>query len=212
MFCAAPERNRVSRKCVPKRSFGTREIDSRHAPHSTPHALLRLLAWSLVVVLPAAGCRAYQFGDQSLYPSYIQTVYVPVFECSSFRRGLGEWLTEAVEKEIELKTPYKVVGSPDNADSVLSGRITNEGKRMTIPAPTGDTRMGEYHMQVQVRWVDRRGNVLREGVPVPLDPALATVGASVNFVPEMGQSIATAQQQAIEKLARHIVCLMEAPW
>jgi hypothetical protein len=47
---------------------------------------------------------------------------------------------------------------------------------------------------------------------VPLDPALATVGASVNFVPEMGQSIATAQQQAIEKLARHIVCLMEAPW
>jgi hypothetical protein len=81
-----------------------------------------------------------------------------------------------------------------------------------IPAPTGDTRMGQYHMQVQVRWVDRRGNVLREGVPVPVDPALATIGASANFVPEMGQSISTAQQQAIESLARHVVGLMETPW
>jgi hypothetical protein len=166
----------------------------------------------LLAVLLAGGCRAYQFGDQSLYPSYIQTVYVPIFESTSFRHGLGEWLTEAVQKEIELKTPYKVVGSPDGADSVLSGRIVNEGKRMTIPSPTGDTRMGEYHLQVQVRWVDRRGNVLREGVPVPLDPALASVGTAVNFVPEMGQSMSTAQQQAIEKVARHIVCLMETPW
>jgi hypothetical protein len=160
----------------------------------------------------ASGCRAYQFGDQTLYPSYIQTVYVPVFESSSFRRGLGEWLTEAVQKQIELKTPYKVVGSPDGADSVLSGRIIGEGKSMLVPAPTGDARLGQYRMQVQVRWVDRRGNVLRDEVPVPLDPALATVGANVNYVPEMGQSIATVQQQAIEKMAQHIVGLMETPW
>ena len=190
------------------------QLDSCPAPHTprpTSHSLLWLLAWPLLAALLAGGCRTYQFGNQTLYPSYIQTVYVPVFESTSFRRGLGEWLTEAVQKEIELKTPFKVVGSPDGADSVLSGRIVNEGKRMTIPAPTGDTRMGEYHMQVQVRWVDRRGNVLREGVPMPLDPALATVGATSNFVPEMGQSMSTAQQQAIQKLARHIVGLMETP-
>jgi hypothetical protein len=158
------------------------------------------------------GCRTYQFGNQTLYPSYIQTVYVPIFESSSFRRGLGEWLTEAVQKQIELKTPYKVVGSLDGADSVLSGRITGEGKTMQVPAPTGDTRLGQYRMQVQVRWVDRRGNVLRDEIPVPLDPALASVGATANFVPEMGQSIATAQQEAIDKLAQQIVCLMETPW
>jgi hypothetical protein len=158
-----------------------------------------------------AGCAPYQVGNQTLYPSYIQTVYVPMFQSTSFRRNLGEWLTEAVIKEIELKTPYKVVSTPD-ADSTLSGRITIEGKNLLIPDPSDETRYGQMRFQVQVRWVDRRGNVLRDGVPIPLDPALATIGATSDFVFETGQSIATAQQQSMQRLARQIVGLMEAPW
>ena len=77
--------------------------------------------------LSSPGCAGYQLGNQSLYPSDIKTVFVPVFECDSFRRNLGERLTEAVVKEIERKTPYKVVGSPD-ADSILAGRIITERK------------------------------------------------------------------------------------
>ena len=55
----------------------------------------------------------------------IQTIRVPVFQSSSFRRDLGEQLTEAVVKEIEKRTPYKVVRDA-SADSVLIGRITSE--------------------------------------------------------------------------------------
>ena len=73
-----------------------------------------------------SGCAGYQIGNQTLYPAHISTVYVPVIESASFRRNLAEWLTEAVVKEIELKTPYKVVGSP-SADSILSGRLAGEG-------------------------------------------------------------------------------------
>ena len=40
----------------------------------------------------------------------VSTVYVPMIESGSYRRDLGERLTEAVAKQIELKTPYKVVG------------------------------------------------------------------------------------------------------
>src|SRR6266481_1806454 len=82
-----------------------------------------------IVMLAGGGCAGYRFGAASLYPPDIQTVYVPVFESNSFRRNLGEWLTEAVCKEIELKTPYKVVGTP-NADSVLTGKITSDTKRV----------------------------------------------------------------------------------
>ena len=53
-----------------------------------------------------------------------------MFESVSFRRDLGERLTEAVMKQIEEKTPYKVVSDP-NADSMLSGRIAQESKRVT---------------------------------------------------------------------------------
>ena len=60
-------------------------------------------------------------------------------ESSSFRRNLGERLTEAVQKEIELKTPYKVTGDP-SADSELRGRIVGEGKRVVIESRTGEPR------------------------------------------------------------------------
>jgi hypothetical protein len=36
--------------------------------------------------------------------------------------------------------------------------------------------------------------------------------ATGNFAPEVGQSLTTATQQAIDAMARQIVDLMEAPW
>jgi len=57
-------------------------------------------------------------GTRTLYPPDIHTVYVPIIESNSYRRQLGEWLTEAVAKEIENVTPFKVVNTPE-ADSVL---------------------------------------------------------------------------------------------
>ena len=38
------------------------------------------------------------------------------------------------------------------------------------------------------------------------------VDSQAYLVPEMGQSSATAQQVAIDRLAEQIVGLMEAPW
>src|SRR5688500_10305880 len=74
-----------------------------------------------------SGCAGYQVGQRSLYRPDIRTVYVPVVQSNSFRRYLGERLTEAIVKEIELKTPYKVVDS-DAADSVLTVKLVSESK------------------------------------------------------------------------------------
>lgn len=164
-----------------------------------------------VVLLLLCGCAAYQIGNQSLYPAEIRTVYVPVFQSNSFRRNLGERLTEAVAKEIEARTPYKVVGDP-NADSVLSGSIVGEGKRVLVPALTGDAREIQTHMHVEVSWVDRKGRMLRENDAVACPPEIADIEGTGNIVPEVGQSVATAQQQAICRLAQQIVGLMEKPW
>ena len=115
------------------------------------------LSWYLCItlLLTLAGCSAYRVGTSSLYPPDIQTVYVPMFESDSFRRYLGERLTEAVIKEIELQTPYKVVGSPQ-ADSVLTGRIINEAKRVIVENRFDEPRNIEYNIAVQISWVDRK--------------------------------------------------------
>jgi hypothetical protein len=165
----------------------------------------------LVLLAAVGGCAGYRFGNASLFPADIRTVYVPVFESSSFRRDLGEQLTEAVVKEIEKRTPYKVVRDP-NADSVLSGRIVGETKNLIEQTRNGDPRESEVHLQVKVTWLDRRSNVIRQCPPVAVPPTCVSVGATSDIVPEVGQSIATGQQQAIKQLAQQIVSLMEAPW
>ena len=165
----------------------------------------------LVGILSLAGCGRYRFGAASLYPPDIQTVYVPVFESNSFRRGLSEWLTEAVCKEIELKTPYKVVGTPQ-ADSVLTGKLTGDTKRVIIEDKFDYPREVEANIVVEVRWVNRRGDLINQATSVPLPQDLVLLSAPGTQVAEFGQSLSTAQLQSIQSLATQIVSLMEMPW
>ncbi len=156
------------------------------------------------------GC-AYRFGACSLYPPDVRTVAVPIVQTSTLRRGLGERLTDAIIREIESKTPLKVV-SVANADSILVGRLTADDKGVLLYAPTGENRNLQLNFRIEVSWQDRRGVNLRNPQAVPFPDSLATIDQSQNFISEAGQTIATAQQQAIQRLAEQIVGLMEAPW
>ena len=173
---------------------------------------MKLSATCLLIclLLGCAPLNTYRFGNDTLYAADIHTIYVPMFESDSFRYNLGPWLTEAVAKEIELKTDYKVVGNP-NADSVLSGRITADTKRVVVEDRNDQPRETEYNIQVQIVWARRDGGVIMQNA-CPLPPAILEVGQSASLVPEFGESIATAQQEAIQKLAEQIVAMMETPW
>ena len=139
------------------------------------------------------------------------TIHVPVFESDSFRRNLGERLTEAVVKEIESRTPYKVVGSTD-ADSILSGRIVAERKRAVAENINDDVRDIETDMTVEVRWISRRGEMLMQRSSMPFGPLNVTISEDSQFFPEAGQSLEVAQQNVIDQLAREIVGQMEVWW
>jgi hypothetical protein len=176
----------------------------RRSPHR-----LTLAAAAALLVLHGAGCSGYRVGVGTLYPADVQTVFVPVFESESFRPRLGEQLTEAVAKEIESKTTFKVVGDPA-ADTILTGRIIEDRKRALVENRFDDVRELETTLVVHVTWSRRDGHVLMEH-HLPLDPTLEVVG-SASVVPEVGQSVATAHQKAIRKIAQQIVGMMEAPW
>jgi hypothetical protein len=164
-----------------------------------------------LAALTLGGGAGYQIGNRSLYPTHIETVYVPTIDCGSFRRDFGERLTEAIVKEIELKTPYKVVDTP-NADSVLTAYIPTEGKQVVAQNRYDDPRQVQVSLKVQVTWTDRRGQMLRPAGAVALPTDSAVVTASSDLTAEMGQSVVTAQQQAIQRAAEQIVGMMEAPW
>jgi hypothetical protein len=159
-----------------------------------------------------SGCAGYQVGAGSLYAPDVATVYVPMIDSDSYRRDLGERLTEAVVKEIELKTPYKVVATPD-ADSVLSARLISDTRRTLAENAFDDPRVSEIELRAEVTWVNRRriANPPPQTVVVP--PELwIPINQTAPLIPEAGQSVASQQQLAIERLAQQIVSTMEAPW
>lgn len=167
----------------------------------------------LVVTLlgTAGGCARYQFGNASLYRTDIRTVYVPIVRSDSFRPELGVQLTELIQKRIEERTPFKIVGDP-TADSILNVRLTSESKRVLTETRTDEPRNLETLIAVEASWADRRGNVLMENRYLPDGAGLLYFSQSASFVPEAGQSIATAQHRALDRLADHIVDQMESRW
>ena len=167
------------------------------------------------IAFVVTGCAGYRFGNNTLYAPNVRTIYVPVFQSDSFRTtpsiDLGERLHEAVCKEIEKRTPFKVVGDEATADSVLTARVVADTKRMRVESPTDQSRMVEMNYQVLVTWADRGGSVIASG-DVPLPAATVDVGQAAALVPEFGRSVASTQMESIEKLAQQIVGLMEEPW
>jgi Lipopolysaccharide-assembly len=172
--------------------------------------MLRLSIIGIVLML-TIGCAAYHVGTQSLYAPDVTTVYLPMIESGSYRRDLGERLTEAVAKEIELKTPYKVVGTPA-ADSILQIRLIGDTRRTLAQNHFDDPRVSESAMYSEVSWVNRRREPIGSTRMVAMPEELVDIQATANLIPEVGQSVATSQQKAIERLAQEIVATMETPW
>jgi hypothetical protein len=157
------------------------------------------------------GCAGYQLGSRTLYRPDVYSIYVPVFESDSYRRFLGEQLTEAVVKQIELKTPYKVT-SGVNADSTLSGRITSDSKYVVAENVNDEPRDIEFDLRVVVSWRDSRGDLIGSPTAIRVPDGLTRLGQAEHLVPEGGQSIAVTQLEAIDQLAQQIVATMEVPW
>ena len=166
--------------------------------------LILLLLACVTVIATTTGCKCYHLGNQYLFRSDIRTVHVAMFESDSFRRFLGQRMTEAVIKQIANNTPLTIT-EPALANSFLTGRITRDRKIVVGENISDEPRSLDVDWRLEVEWVDRAGVPLFQRQSLRLD-------RSVTFIPEGGQTITTAQQQLIQQLARDIVGQMELPW
>lgn len=173
--------------------------------------IARTLLFSIGIILGVAGCAGYQFGNNSLHRRDLQTIHVPIVRNDSWRPLLGVQVTEALQKAIQLKTPYRVVSDP-SADSTLTCRVVNDTKRVLTETLTDEPRALEATETIEVTWVDRQGNVLFENRFLPPGELAFLFNQAVDFVPEAGQSMASTQQRAAERLADEIVNQMEFRW
>lgn len=157
-------------------------------------------------------------------------------------RGMEVDITRAVVKEIGAKTKFKVISDCERADTELKGVIVSINKNILNRNQQNLSRETEMVLTVDVLWRDlrtgknlsslRRGNASAGGplLPpleaIPFDPNLPfPPGLSVEeswlpvrlvstgrVIPELGESITTGEQKAIQQLATQIVSMMEKPW
>jgi hypothetical protein len=190
-------------------------------------------AIGLLMIALAPGCT--QDGHISIFgyttaPNYdpsIRTVYVPIFKNVTFRRDIEKDMTRAVIREIEAAPGgFKVVSCRANADTELLGKIVSVRKAIINGNQIGEVREAETGLTVEIVWRDLRpghvGEILSgpkrkitdvtpPGVPSK-DPPPVVLTPQGFFIPELGGSLTSAEQQMIDRLARQVTYLMERPW
>ena len=167
----------------------------------------------LLLLLLLSGCTGlgYHVGSQSLFGQDVRTVYVPMVEADPTRRHLAERLTEAISKQIEARSPYKVVGRP-SADSILECRIVEKSQLVSLVDDFNDPRQKTGNLAIQVRWRDRRSQDLRRFDVSLWNEGATQIMASDSMIAEFGHSLLTSEQRQIDRIASQIVGMMESPW
>lgn len=189
-------------------------------PPRTSRLLLALGLLSLTACGWDGHFTALGYSTRPNYDPTIRTVYVPIFRNVSFRKGVEFKLTEAVVREIESKTPFRVVNCREQADTELLGRVVNWRKGMINFDQLGEVREAEVGLAVELTWRDLRAGrgadvLSAPGVPggeaQPTAPPIL-VEPIATFIPELGGSLGSAEKQVVDHLAVRIVHMMEKGW
>jgi hypothetical protein len=161
---------------------------------------------NFVPLLLAAFLTGCGYSHGGTFPKEVSSIAVPIFENRTPYRDVEFDLTEALVKEIELKTPYKVVRSGD-ADTILVGVVTQVDQRvLSRRAVGGLPQEMEVSIVVSFEWKNQRtGNSLRDR------KGFATVGRNVPGLP-VGEPYEIARHEASQQLARDIVSVMREKW
>jgi len=162
-----------------------------------------------LVAAGASGCAADAGKGYSLNPSHnsaIKTVHVPIFHNPTFHRGIEVDLTDAIIKQIQTSTPWKVT-SGGVADTALGGTITDVTMhRLSTNRGSGLSQELSVAITVDFDWTDARtGRTLA---------SRRSFTAAETFVPSrpVGERLEVGEHAAVQQLARDIVAELRSNW
>lgn len=158
-----------------------------------------------------AGCTStgeglFGYSAQELYPDNVRTVAVEIFDNKTFYRDVEFDVTEALIKEIERRTPYKVTNR-STADTLLTGTVQNVQQRvLSRQIDAGIPTEVQVIVSCRFEWKDlRSGKVLRER------GSITGTGEHVPTYP-VSEPYEVARHTASQELARDIVSVMRRDW
>ncbi|MFN0011434.1 MAG: LPS assembly lipoprotein LptE [Phycisphaerales bacterium] len=188
---------------------------------STLHAF-RPRAWARVAVafallvgvgllLPAcASDPAKGYAFSSSYDAGIASINVPIFDNTTFSRGIETELAAALVAEVRKSTPWRVDQS-DAAQTTLRGSITSsELRKISTARDSGFVEQLAVEITVDFEWKDNRTGKVLVG--------RRAFSAAEAFVPARGTSgpvnerLELGQHATVAELARAIVGELRSGW
>jgi hypothetical protein len=113
-----------------------------------------------------AGCGYHTAGSATHIPANVRTIAVPVFATHAQAYHTEMAVTQAVVRELNTRTRYRVVtsaSSESDADAVLRGTIlTQTADPLTYDSTSGETSSYLARITVKVVLTARDGRVLYE--------------------------------------------------
>src|SRR5205814_46640 len=99
-----------------------------------------------------------------------------------------------------------------DAQTRLTGKIVRADKTVLGQTMLSDPRELQMNLAVEIVWEDLQTGAILRQQRIPIAPDIVRQTSTGEFAPEVGQSLATANQKAIAQLAHDIVDKMEMPW
>lgn len=146
------------------------------------------------------------YAAADLYPTKYRSIALPVFRNQTPMRGFERDLADALVKQVESSTPYKV-RSNAAADTELRGTLTSIDLVQLSKSPsTGLANEMMVRVRADFEWVD-----LRTGERIA---AKSGVESAALFVPSYPsrEPLELGRFVAVEQLARDLVAAMQSDW
>jgi len=146
------------------------------------------------------------YSSTSLYPTQFRSIAVPIFNNTTTTRNLEFMLTDAVIKEIQSRTHYRILGE-QYADTLLTGTIKSVDLQLISQSrTTGLDNEMTVKVLIDFQWI----NLLQGGRIVGRN----NFASSAIFIPSRPSSepFEVGEFAVVQQLASDIVDQMQASW
>lgn len=168
---------------------------------------MKTIRWNVLplvlVILMLSGCG---YTQTALYSKEYQSVAVPIFQNKTFYRNVEFDLSEALIKEIELRTPYKVTAA-NTAQTILEGQVVSINQHSLNRTKEGGL-VQEVELQLVVNFIWKRQS---DGKTLRRREGVITTGRFVAATP-ISEPLETGEHTAVQAMAQRIVDIMRTDW
>lgn len=121
----------------------------------------RVIWVTILLALITSACGYHTAGKASLIPTEVKTIAIPSFVNQTQTYRIESILTEAVVREFNTRTKFRITSDPDGADAVLRGTVTStQLAPVTYDSNTGRASSALVTVNMKVLLTAKDGRVL----------------------------------------------------